>query len=55
MGRYDNNLKCAELRRLLEARNYTKAYQMLETIDVGIVRNVTDLNAFAEVYRKAGK
>ena len=55
MGRYDNNLKCAELRRLLEARNYTKAYQMLETIDVGAVRNVTDLNAFAEVYRKAGK
>ena len=55
MGRYDNNLKCAELRRLLEARNYTKAYQILETIDVGMVRNVTDLNAFAEVYRKAGK
>lgn len=55
MGRYDNNLKCAELRKLLGERKYKQAYQVLQEIDVDKVRLVTDLNAFAEIYRKAGK
>lgn len=55
MGRYDNNLKCAELRKLVGDRKYKQAFQVLQEIDVDKVRLVTDLNAFAEVYRKAGK
>lgn len=55
MGRYDNNLKCAELRKLLGERKYKQAFQVLQEIDVDKVRLVTDLNAFAEIYRKAGK
>lgn len=55
MGRYNNNLKCAQLRKLLDERKYKQAYQILETIDVDKVRLVTDLDAFAEVYRKAGQ
>lgn len=55
MGRYDNNLRCAELRKLLGERKYKQAFQVLQEIDVDKVRLVTDLNAFAEIYRKAGK
>lgn len=52
LGRYDISLKCVEIRRLLDNRNYKKALSILETLDTDKVKNITDLNAFADVYRK---
>lgn len=55
MGRYENSLKCVEIRRLLDTRNYKKAASILETMDVDKIKSITDLNAFADVYRKTGQ
>lgn len=55
MGRYENSLKCVEIRRLLDTRNYKKAAVILETMDVDKIKSITDLNAFADVYRKTGQ
>lgn len=52
MARYDNNFKCMEVRRLADSRKYAKALEALEKIDINKIKNITDLNTFAEVYRK---
>ena len=52
MARYDNNFKCMEVRRLADSRKYAKALETLEKIDINKIKNITDLNTFAEVYRK---
>ena len=52
MGKYDIVLKCAQVRRLVEEKRFRKALHIVEGIDARTVKNVTDLNAFAEVYMK---
>lgn len=50
MGRYDHDLKCAEVRKLVKEKKFDKAYEKLQTIDVLRVKNLMDYKAFYEVY-----
>ena len=52
MGKYDNVLKSAQIRRLVEEKRYRKALQLMDTIDIKSVKNALDLNNFGEVYIK---
>ncbi len=52
MGKYDNVLKCAQIRRLVEEKRYRKALQLMDMIDIKSVKNALDLNNFGEVYIK---
>lgn len=52
MGKYDNLLKCAQIRRLADEKRYRKALQIMEEIDINTVKSVVDLNYFGEVYIK---
>lgn len=52
MGKYDNVLKCAQIRRLVEEKRYRKALQLMDTLDIKSVKNALDLNNFGEVYIK---
>jgi len=50
MGRYDHDLKCAEIRKLVKERKYDTAYEKLQSIDMLRVKNLMDYKAFYEVY-----
>lgn len=50
MEKYDNIIKSAEIRKLVEKKMYQKALEILDTMDVERVKVLTDLSVFAEVY-----
>ena len=52
MARYENILKCAQIRKLVDEKRFRKAAQIIEGMDIETVKSVTDLNAIAEVYIK---
>lgn len=50
MGKFDMDMKCAEVRKYMKAKKYDKAYDVLQTIDMTKVKSIVDLKAFFEVY-----
>ena len=52
MARYENVLKCAQIKKLVDEKRFRKAARILETMDISTVKSVTDLNAIAEVFIK---
>ena len=53
MGLFDaNNVKCAEVRKLVEEQQYKKALGVLEKVNINKVKSMADLNIFAHVYQK---
>ncbi len=55
MEKYGNIVKIEEVKRLAEARDYKKALEIIETIDVEEIKIATDLSTFAEVLTKNGR
>ncbi|MDO5519972.1 MAG: hypothetical protein Q4G58_05725 [bacterium] len=54
MEKYDNIVKSSEIRKLVDNKMYQKALMILNTIDVGRVKILTDLSVYAEVYMQTG-
>lgn len=52
MARYENVLKCAQIRKLVDEKRFRKAARVIEGMDISTVKSVTDLNAIAEAYIK---
>lgn len=53
MGLFDaNNVKCAEIRKLVEEQQYKKALKVLEKVNINKIKSIADLNIFAYVYQK---
>lgn len=52
MAKYENLLKCAQIRKLVDEKRFRKAARIIEGMDINSVKSVTDLNAIAEVYIK---
>ncbi|SFR61937.1 tetratricopeptide repeat protein [Anaeromicropila populeti] len=50
MSKYDNEIKCAEVRKLLSEEKYMGAYEILQTINITRVKSLTDYKAFYEIY-----
>lgn len=50
MEKYDNIVKSAEIRKLVDNKMYQKALTILNTIDINKVKILTDLSVYAEVY-----
>lgn len=50
MERYENIVKIEEIRRLTDNNQYEKALKILNTMDVGKVKPLTDLSVIADVY-----
>lgn len=48
--KYDNMMKCAQVRSLFNEKQYRNAYEVIQTIDVDQVTALTDLNTIADVY-----
>ena len=49
MGKYDIEIKCAQVQKYVKKKKYNKAYEVLQTIDMTRVKNITDLKTFFEV------
>lgn len=50
MERYDNIVKIEEMRKLADVNQYEKAMKILETMDTGKIKALTDLSFIADVY-----
>lgn len=50
MERYENIVKIEEMRRLADKNQYDEAMKILETIDIGKIKALTDLSIIADVY-----
>ncbi len=50
MERYDNIVKIEEMRKLADVNQYEKAMKILETMDTGKIKALTDLSIIADVY-----
>ena len=50
MERYENIVKIEEMRKLTDNNQYLKAIKILDTMDVGKIKALTDLSIIAEVY-----
>lgn len=50
MGKYDIEVKCAQIQKYIRGKKYDKAYEVLQTIDMTRVKSITDFKAFFEVY-----
>lgn len=50
MGKYDIDVKCAEIRKYIREKKYDKAYEVLQTLDMSRIKSITDFKAFFEVY-----
>lgn len=54
MGKYDTDMKCAQVQKYIKEKKYDKAYEVLKTIDMSRVKSIIDLKGFFEVYRNLG-
>lgn len=50
MERYDNIVKIEEMRKLADVNQYEKAMKILETMDTGKIKALTDLSIIADIY-----
>ena len=48
--KYDNMMKCAQVRSLFNEKQYRNAYEVIQAINVEQVTALTDLNTIADVY-----
>lgn len=55
MGRYDTAVKCAQIRSLIEEKQYLTAMEEIEGMDYEKVPTISDLYLFADVFLKAEK
>lgn len=55
MGKLDTNIKCMEIQKLAEEKQYKKALEVLDTLNVMKVKSIMDLKIFAEVYQIGGR
>lgn len=54
MGRYENALKFVQLRSMIEEKNYDEALEIAEQLEMGKIKDVSELKLIADVYRKCG-
>lgn len=50
MGKYENMMKCAQVRSLANEKQYRNAYDVLQKINMDQITTITDLNTIADVY-----
>ncbi len=50
MGKLDSMIKCAQARNLLEEKQYQKAIEIIEQIDIEKVKSIMDLRTIGQVY-----
>lgn len=50
MGKYDNMMKCAQVRSLSNEKQYRNAYEVIQTLNINQITAITDLNTIADVY-----
>ncbi len=55
MGNYENIVKTEEIRKHVEAGDYLSAQKVLDTMDCRKIKNLSDLNLLAEVYKENEK
>lgn len=55
MERYENIVKIEEMRRLADNNQYEKAIKILDTMDTGKIKALTDLSIIADVYMQNGR
>lgn len=55
MGRYDTAVKCAQIRSLIEEKQYLTAMEEIEGMDYESIPTISDLYLFADVFLKAEK
>lgn len=49
-SKYDNMMKCAQVRSLANEKQYRNAYEVIQTINIDQITAITDLNTIADVY-----
>ncbi len=49
-SKYDNMMKCAQVRSLANEKQYRNAYEVTQTINIDEITSITDLNTIADVY-----
>lgn len=52
MGKYNNMMKCAQVRSLVSEKQYQKALETIEELNIEQINTITDLNIIAEVFKK---
>ena len=50
MGKFNIEMKCAQIQKYIKDKKYDIAYEVLQTVDMARVKNIIDLKAFFEVY-----
>lgn len=55
MGRYDSSVRCAQIRELIEEKQYLGAMEEIEELRFEEVPTITDLYLFANLFLKAEK
>lgn len=55
MGRYDSSVRCAQVRELIEEKQYLEAMEEIEELRFEEVPTITDLYLFANLFLKAEK
>ncbi len=50
MGKYENMMKCAQIRSLANEKQYNNAHDVLQTLNVNQITAIADLNTIADVY-----
>ena len=55
MGRYDSSVRCAQIRELIEEKQYLEAREEIEELRFEEVPTITDLYLFANLFLKAEK
>lgn len=55
MGRYDSSVRCAQIRELIEEKQYLEAMEEIEELCFEEVPTITDLYLFANLFLKAEK
>lgn len=55
MGRYDSSVRCAQIRELIEGKQYLEAMEEIEDLHFEEVPTITDLYLFADLFLKAEK
>lgn len=55
MGRYDSSVRCAQIRELIEEKQYLKAMEEIEELRFDEIPTITDIYLFAKLFLKAEK
>ena len=50
MGKYENMMKCAQIRSFANGNQYHNAYDVLQTLNINQITAIADLNTISDVY-----